>query len=189
MSLSFGFILAALWLGWLAYWMISASGAKATARRESWQSRLAYNAPLGVAAVLLLSRKWASLLMARILPNTAALVFLGVVLTAAGLGFAIWARVVLGTNWSAEVTVKHDHELVRSGPYALARHPIYTGLTLAFLGTTIAVGEWRALLAMVIAVASFWYKLGLEERVMTETFGPDYEDYRRKVKALIPFVI
>jgi protein-S-isoprenylcysteine O-methyltransferase Ste14 len=117
---------------------------KAVARQEGWQSRFAYSAPLWVAAVLLVSPSLPGFLSERLLPDDASIVRIGVLLTAAGLGFAIWARVHLGGNWSAEVTVKHDHELIGSGPYALARHPIYTGLLLAFVGTAIVVGEWRA---------------------------------------------
>ena len=189
MSVWYGYVLAALWLGWAAYWAITSVGGKPVARSESWQSRLGYSVPLWIAAVLLLSRHMPYPLGGRILPVANCTASVGVILTAAGLGFAIWARIHLGTNWSADVTVKEGHELVRSGPYALARHPIYTGLTLAFLGTAIVIGEWRAVIAMAIAVASFWYKLTLEERVMTQTFGREYDDYKRQVKALIPFVI
>jgi protein-S-isoprenylcysteine O-methyltransferase Ste14 len=96
---------------------------------------------------------------------------------------------MLGTNWSADVTVKHDHELIEAGPYAYSRHPIYTGLVLALFGTALAVGETRALIAFVIALASLWYKMGLEERVMRRTFGAAYDAYTRRVKALIPFVV
>ena len=185
----YGYILAALWVGWLAYWLLTASRVKPVARAESWQRQVAYSAPLWVVTWLLIGRGVPGFLTMRFLPATAVVWIVGLLLTATGHGFAIWARRVLGANWSAEVTVKHDHELIRSGPYALVRHPIYTGLTLAFAGTAIALGEWRGILALLIGVASFWYKLGLEERVMVETFGPAYEDYRRETKALIPFVL
>ncbi|MEJ0098154.1 MAG: isoprenylcysteine carboxylmethyltransferase family protein [Bauldia sp.] len=178
-----------LWLAWLAYWIGSSFGVKAAARSETWQSRLAYGAPLWVAGVLMVDPRIPGVLSLRFLPDSAATALLGVLVTAVGLGFAIWARVHLGSNWSAEVTVKRDHELVGSGPYALARHPIYTGLLLAFVGTAIVVGEWRGVLAAVIVAGSFWYKLGLEERLMVETFGAAYEDYRRRVKALVPFLL
>jgi protein-S-isoprenylcysteine O-methyltransferase Ste14 len=188
MNIYFGWLLGILWLGWLAYWIFASAGTKATARTESWQSRVAYSMPLWAAAILLLSRNL-GVLSWRFLPATQWLPVLGVLLTALGLGFAVWARWHLGGNWSGEVTVKEGHELIRSGPYAIARHPIYTGLSLAFLGTAIAIGEWRAVIAVAAAVGSFWYKLGIEERVMRETFGPAYDDYARDVKALIPFVL
>ncbi|HVY18941.1 MAG TPA: isoprenylcysteine carboxylmethyltransferase family protein [Bauldia sp.] len=188
MNAFLGWTLAALWIGWFAYWMVASSGTKPTARAESWQSRLAYSLPLWAATILLIDRNL-GFLSGRILPHSFGIAVFGVLVTAAGLAFAVWARLHLGTNWSAEVTVKHDHELVQSGPYAWARHPIYTGLSLAFLGTSIAVGEWRAVLALALAVGSFWYKLGIEERVMRETFGVAYDDYARRVKALVPFLV
>lgn len=183
------YFLSAFWIAWLIYWIAASASVKAVARTESWQSRLAYSLPLWVAAVPLLDRHLGPVANTRFLPWSHGLVWFGVIVAAAGLAFAVWARIVLGGNWSGQVTVKQEHELIRSGPYALARHPIYTGLSLALLGTAIAIGEWRALAALVIAVASFWYKMGLEERMMRETFAAEYDDYRRRVKALIPFVI
>jgi protein-S-isoprenylcysteine O-methyltransferase Ste14 len=184
-----GWILAALWLGWLAYWAASSGAVKATARTAGWQAQLAYSLPLWLAAILLINRRWPAFLVARFLPATPVVIVIGLALTAAGLAFAIWARRHLGANWSAEVTVKEGHELVRSGPYAVVRHPIYTGLTLAFMGTALAIGEWRGVAAAGVAIASFWYKLGIEERVMRETFGAEYDDYARHVKALLPYLV
>jgi protein-S-isoprenylcysteine O-methyltransferase Ste14 len=110
------------------------------------------------------------------------------VMTAAGLLFSVWARRCLGTNWSGAVTIKERHELVTSGPYGLVRHPIYTGVLLAILGSAIAVGEWQAVLAMVLASFALWRKLRLEERWMLNRFGEAYRAYCRKVPALIPFL-
>ena len=80
--------------------------------------------------------------------------WLGLIMVAAGIAFAVWARHYLGRNWSGTVTVKQDHELIRSGPYRLVRHPIYTGLLLAILGTAVAFGEWRGLLAFALLTGS-----------------------------------
>jgi len=112
----------------------------------------------------------------------------GVALNFAGLLFTVWARVHLGRNWSGAVTLKQDHELITSGPYRIVRHPIYTGLLLAFAGLAVARGEWRSILGLVIMALSFWLKLRIEERLMVEQFGSAYETYRRRVNALIPFV-
>lgn len=185
----FFYLIAALWLGWLAYWIAAAQNVKAVARTESWQSRLAYSAPLWLAGVLLVNPHLGGVLSLRFMPFAPWAVVAGALLTAAGLGFAIWARVALGGNWSGEVTVKQDHELVQDGPYALARHPIYTGLSLAFLGTALAIGEWRGVIALALAVGSFVYKLGIEERAMRATFGAAWEAYARRVRALIPFIV
>ena len=107
--------------------------------------------------------------------------------TAAGMLFSVWARVHLGRNWSAVVTIKDGHELIDTGPYALVRHPIYTGLLIAIFGSAMASGEWRGVLAVLIAFAALWRKLQLEERWMTERFGERYVAYRQRVPALIPF--
>ncbi len=113
----------------------------------------------------------------------------GTALVLLGLAFTVWARVHLGRNWSGIVTVKQGHELIRSGPYRWVRHPIYTGLLLAFMGSAIALGQWRGVLAMLIVFAALWRKLRLEERWMIETFGAAYTAYRNEVAALIPFVL
>jgi protein-S-isoprenylcysteine O-methyltransferase Ste14 len=102
---------------------------------------------------------------------------------------AVWARVFLGANWSATVTIKQDHEIIRNGPYALVRHPIYSGFLLGMLGTAIAIGEVRGLIAWGLAFLGWWLKLQTEERFLLEQFGTQYLKYRKETKALIPFVL
>jgi protein-S-isoprenylcysteine O-methyltransferase Ste14 len=102
--------------------------------------------------------------------------------------FAIWARFYLGRNWSGTVTVKQDHKLIRTGPYAVVRHPIYAGFGLAILGTAIAIGEVRGLAATVTALIGMALKSRLEEEFMTEQFGAEYVQYKKDVKAMIPFI-
>ncbi len=94
----------------------------------------------------------------------------------------------MGRNWSGTVTVKQDHKLIRTGPYAVARHPIYAGLGLAILGTAIAIGEVRGLAATVAALIGMALKSRLEEEFMTEQFGAEYVQYKKDVKAMIPFI-
>jgi protein-S-isoprenylcysteine O-methyltransferase Ste14 len=114
--------------------------------------------------------------------------WLGVTLIVAGLAFSVWARRHLGRNWSGTVQVKQDHQLICTGPYRFVRHPIYTGILLAFLGTAIVDGPWWGILAVVVGFGSFWRKLTLEERFMRETFGSAYEEYRARTAALIPYL-
>jgi protein-S-isoprenylcysteine O-methyltransferase Ste14 len=185
------YLIPGLWLAWFAYWCVCAADVKAAQRYESPTSRAAHLLPLLMAAVLLAIRTepnggW---LFERCLPRTREGLWIGALLTALGLGFATWARVHLGRNWSASVSVKQDHELVRSGPYARVRHPIYSGMLLAILGTAIARGEWRGLVALLIVLAALWRKLRLEERWMGETFALDYQRYRARTAALIPFLL
>jgi protein-S-isoprenylcysteine O-methyltransferase len=125
----------------------------------------------------------------RALPESDAMGAMGVALTAAGAGFAIWARFLLGGNWSAAVAIKEGHSLVRRGPYALARHPIYGGLLTAMLGTAVAGGEAGALCGVAIAFATWLEKARREEQFLLARFGADYADYRRRVRTLIPFVL
>jgi protein-S-isoprenylcysteine O-methyltransferase Ste14 len=190
MKLVYQYLIPALWLAWLAYWRISAADVKAAQRYESPGSRAAHLVPLLIAAVLLGIRPdpeggW---LFQRFLPRTSDNFWIGALMTAAGLAFSAWARIHLGRNWSATVSVKQDHELIRSGPYARVRHPIYSGMLLAFLGTAWAIGEWRGLLALLIAFVAMWRKLRLEERWMSETFGDSYQRYREHTAALIPYL-
>jgi protein-S-isoprenylcysteine O-methyltransferase Ste14 len=184
--------LVALWLGWLACWLIAAWYVKPTRRRESSATRLLTIALTLPAAVLLAwpaSRlpSWLTGLSARFVPNTATVYWLGLLIVVAGLTFAIWARFYLGRNWSGTVTVKEDHELICSGPYAIVRHPIYTGLLAAMLGTAVVFGEWRGLIAVGFLTAAYLFKLRREERFMVESFPDAYPGYRARVPALIPF--
>ena len=190
MNLGGANLIGTLWIAWAVYWFIAARGVKETRRLESPLSRAGHLVPLGIAAWLL----WAPalpqhFLEGRFLPAAPATYWTGVVIVVIGLLFAIWARNVLGRNWSGVVTVKQDHELIRSGPYRHVRHPIYTGLLVAFAGSAVARGEWRGILALAIVFVALWRKLRLEEQWMIETFGDAYVRYRAEVRALIPFVL
>jgi protein-S-isoprenylcysteine O-methyltransferase Ste14 len=191
--ISFGSLFGGVWLLWLAYWGISAVGVKPAARVESTASRFGkYVLPMLVAFILLWSSsRWlrGTFLTERFVPTELWIVWFGFFVTVAGLAFACWARVTIGRNWSGIVQLKQDHELIIRGPYGMVRHPIYTGLLLALLGSALAVGEWRALLVLLIVGFSFWRKLRLEERWMCELFGDRYRDYMTRVKALIPWVL
>jgi len=182
-------IIPTLWLIWLAYWIVAAIGAKETQREEGFRSRLTHYVPLAIGGILL---GWPNVagaaLEERFLPRTLAGFWIAVVLIAIGLGFSIAARVWLGGNWSGSVTIKKGHELIRSGPYALVRHPIYTGLLLALIGTALAVGKWRALIALLPFAFAIYRKMAVEERFMSDQFGGDYARYREQVPALIPFI-
>jgi protein-S-isoprenylcysteine O-methyltransferase Ste14 len=184
------YLFPAMWLGWAGYWWVSSRNVKPVLHREALRSRLSYVALLVLAALLLsIPNLPVPVLEERFLPFAAWPFVLAAVMTAAGLLFSVWARRYLGTNWSAAVTIKERHELVTSGPYGLVRHPIYTGVLLAILGSAIAVGDWRAVLAMVLASLALWRKLRLEERWMLDRFGEAYRAYCRKVPALIPFLL
>lgn len=176
------------WIIWLIIWAAIAFWSKQTRRHESMLSRALHMLPLMLAAYLLLMRHPSGLLGDPFMPRQAWMHGVGLVLTWGGLAFSVWARLYLGSNWSASVQIKQGHELVRSGPYRFVRHPIYTGMLSAFLGCALAMDQWRGVLAFVIVLAGFIYKLRLEERWMLETFGDAYRDYRQHSRALIPFL-
>ena len=106
-----------------------------------------------------------------------------------GASFGVWARFTIGTNWSVDVTLKEDHELIERGPYALVRHPIYTALFTMLLGTAIAYGQYENVVIFVAAVVIFTIKMRAEEHLMTEAFPDQYPEYRRRVKAIVPFLV
>ncbi|HVA56176.1 MAG TPA: isoprenylcysteine carboxylmethyltransferase family protein [Gammaproteobacteria bacterium] len=179
-----------IWLIWIIYWQLVSRNVKAAVRRESSLSRAGHVLPLIIAALLLaLPSLPGGFLCGRVLPSTEITYWIGVVVLVAGLVFSVWARIHIGRNWSGIVTLKQEHELIRSGPYRLVRHPIYTGLLLGFIGTAIARDEWRGWLAVLIVFAALWRKLRLEERWLTQQFGEPYSQYRDKVAALIPYLL
>ena len=109
----------------------------------------------------------------------------GVAIQAMGAALAIWARVLLGRNWSGIIDIKAGHQLIRSGPYRLVRHPIYTGLLVMYLGTAVVTGEWLALPGVVAAMLAYARKIGLEEAALEAAFGEEYAVYRRDTRPLV----
>lgn len=114
--------------------------------------------------------------------------YLGLALCAAGIAFAIWARVHLGRNWSPMPAIKEEHELVTSGPYKYVRHPIYGGMIVAMIGSALAAGPYW-LVGVVVCVVVFLFRVRKEEGFMTKLFPSQYPAYRQRTKALIPYVV
>jgi protein-S-isoprenylcysteine O-methyltransferase Ste14 len=177
-----------LWLVFALYWLVSALKRKVTKKRETIFQRLRYTVALLVGFWFLFSPDvqfypWLDL---RFLPATPLYGWLGVAITVAGAGVAFWARWHLGTNWSGVVTLKEGHELIRTGPYRTIRHPIYTGMLLALLGTALAVGEVRGLLAIALAWFSFYLKARREESFLAEEFGTAFAEHQRRTGMFLP---
>jgi protein-S-isoprenylcysteine O-methyltransferase Ste14 len=115
-----------------------------------------------------------------------AIALIGLVLTILGLAFSAWARDVLGRNWSGRVIIQVDHQLITDGPYAYLRHPLYTGLLLAFTGTTLVSGDYGSLLGLFLAVNYFRLKASREEHLLEAEFGAGYTAYRAHTGSILP---
>jgi len=178
-----------IWCAWALFWLVSAFGTKKTARREPFGPRLLYIL-IGVAGGVLIASDrlpWSPLMNLRLWPRSLLSYWIGLAVLVAGVAFAVWARVHLGANWSGTVTVKEDHELIRTGPYGYVRHPIYTGLITGLIGTAICSGTLRAALGAGVIAAALYVKSRTEERFMRETFPGQYQENPEEVPALIPF--
>jgi len=183
-------IISDCWILFAITWLIAAFWTKRSVYRESTWQRLGYVIPILIGGYLVFKGQRLSDTVAfRIIPHVDALAWTGVVLCIAGLAFCIWARFTLGRNWSGIVTLKGGHELITSGPYALVRHPIYTGLLTMFVATVIVLGHIGAIIAMPLVFAGIWIKLGHEEKLMLLKFPEQYAAYQRRVKRLIPFIL
>jgi protein-S-isoprenylcysteine O-methyltransferase Ste14 len=178
-----------LWLGIFVLWAITGITSKQTVQsRSEGPSRIAVWI-VWLAWWLLFTHGFGiDILSVQFVPKTVSTSYAGAAITIAGLALSVWARIQIGRNWSGLIQVKEGHQLMHTGVYAIVRHPIYSGFMLATLGTAIAFGEISGLLAFVMILGAWGYKSRLEESVMVERFGAEYETYRRKVKSLIPFV-
>jgi protein-S-isoprenylcysteine O-methyltransferase Ste14 len=169
------------------YWTIAARNSAPVKSSEHWASTMFHQVLLGVALLLLFLRVPG--LTGRWLPISPLFLPLGLLIQAGAIMLAIWARRHLGSNWSAEISAKVDHQLIRSGPYRLLRHPIYTAVFGIHIGIAIASGEWHALAGIIVMSFAYWRKIRLEERNLREVFGTEYEAFRRESWALIPWLV
>jgi protein-S-isoprenylcysteine O-methyltransferase Ste14 len=168
-----------VWLLFGAYWFIAAFWSKQGSR--TWRSR-----PPGLLIVVVF------VVLRIVRPNALAVhplaaQIVGLILFLAGLGLAVWARIYLGRNWGMPMTRKDEPELVTTGPYRFVRHPIYSGLLLALLGTSLATNLYY-LIALAVLGVYFIHSARVEEQLMTSSFPTAYPSYRARTKMLIPFV-
>jgi protein-S-isoprenylcysteine O-methyltransferase Ste14 len=174
----------ALWIAFVVYWSAAARNAAPAESAESPTSRAVHTRLLN-ASLLLLFLPVPGLLW-RFIPAGATIVGLGLGIQLLGFALAAWARRHLGRNWSGAVTVAVGHQLVRTGPYRLVRHPIYSAMFAMSIGTAVVSGELHALVGVLVLAAAYWRKIPIEERTLRTTFGADWDDYRRISWALIP---
>ena len=183
-------IISDCWILFAVIWLVAAFWTKRSVYQESRCQRLGYMIPLLIGSYLVFKgQRLSGPLAFRIVPHVDALAWTGVALCIVGLAFCIWARFTLGRNWSGIVTLKGGHELITRGPYALVRHPIYTGLLTMFVATVMVLGHVAGIIAMPVVFVSIWIKLRQEEKLMLQKFPDQYVAYQRRVKRLIPFIL
>ncbi len=138
--------------------------------------------------LILLGRSLPGSLSLHLVPQAMPIDLVGTVFAILGVAFAIWSRQVLRNNWSGEVAIMEGQQFIRSGPYAIVRHPIYAGMLLALFGTALVSSMLGNSLGFVLAILSLWQKASIEEHFLMLEFGEPYARYQREVKFLIPFI-
>jgi protein-S-isoprenylcysteine O-methyltransferase Ste14 len=175
------------WIVFVVYWAIGALKTRKTVSQESSASRYGILL-LEIAGYVLLFSDSAEIgvLGHRIVHRSYTVAVTGVALTWIGIGTALWARWHLGQNWSARVTLKEGHQLIRTGPYAYFRHPIYSGLDLAAIGGALAIDRWGCVVGAGLIILGYWIKARKEESMLAGQFGEAFDEHRRHTGFLIP---
>ena len=200
MTVSIGWIettLAVLWVVWIIYWIVgeplyqfAKHHSKTIVKRGGRGNILSYLFLIAAFGILQISfTGQLAFLGEGFLPDTPAVWLLGFALAVAGLVFSVWARVYLGSNWSPAAMLKKGQTLVRSGPYGIVRHPIYSGLIVAIIGTALVYGGYRVIISVVCVFLFAWVRITEEEKLMSNQFGEEYTEYKKEVKAIIPGII
>jgi protein-S-isoprenylcysteine O-methyltransferase Ste14 len=180
-------LIAVIWFLFTLYWLVAATRAKSGRPRGGWFSgrRLAL---IALIVLVVISLRLEVLRGHSYVTRNAWMEGVGFAVFLLGLALAIWARIYIGRNWGMPTTEKAELELVRTGPYSRVRHPIYTGIILALIGTAIALGlDW--FVAAGILAAYFIYSAFVEERYLTKEFPDAYPEYKRSTKMLIPYIL
>lgn len=182
-----GTILGDIWIVWLVSWLLAARWSGRTESRQTGLDQLKHSALIWIGTGLIVAHTaFPDALVRPLYARSLLLRWGGLVPVVAGLGWAWWARIHLGRQWSAAVTLKEDHALVRGGPYRITRHPIYSGLLFSLLVTVILQGTVVAFLGYLVLLSGLVLKIGQEERLLRAAFGADYVAYAADVPALFP---
>jgi protein-S-isoprenylcysteine O-methyltransferase Ste14 len=177
-----------LWTAVAAYWIIAAFFVKKTVKREFGAGRMFYILIWSIACIMLFTNDLpVPFLYKPLLFQDFTWKLAGLILCCMGLLFSVWARIYLGRNWSGNITIKKEHELIVSGPYAITRNPIYSGFLLAFFGCAMTLGQMKGYLSLPFIFLGISMKIRIEEKFMRGMFREKYQTYRDQVKRLIPF--
>ena len=176
-----------IWVGFGLYWIIAAKDSRKAGTHEPAFHRVLRWAILVITFTLLFWRQldW-GVLGRRIWPEMPMVAGAGFLATLLGLGVAIWARIHLGELWSDKVVLKVDHQLIRTGPYAHMRHPIYSGVLLGVLGTAVVLGETRGLLAFLVLLTNYAIKAWREDKLLSRSFPEEFRTHTQHAGFLLP---
>lgn len=182
-----GNIIRTAWVVWIIWWLVAATRVNRMKRREpvpEWVLRWI----LMIAAFELLFQpgSYLGILNHRFVPHSQRILELGAAITCIGLAFSIWARQHIGRYWSGSVSIRADHQLIRTGPYSRIRHPIYTGILVGLAGTLLADGHYAAILAFLIVLGGLSWKALREENLLKSEFGSAFEEHKRMTGFFLP---
>lgn len=184
-------IIPALWLAFAAYWGVSALSAKRSLGVMPWWRQSLMRGGIVVVVVAALHFTGARGWLRAVHGYQAHSILLGAVgaaIVLVGVGLAVYARIYIGRNWGMPMSRKEEPELVTSGPYPYVRHPIYTGIVLAILGSAIGLSVLWGIMLIVFA-PYFVYSARREEELMREQFPVEYPQYMRTTKMIVPFLL
>jgi protein-S-isoprenylcysteine O-methyltransferase Ste14 len=180
-------VLRDVWSVFGVYWVAVGMRAKAAQTHEVHWYRITRLAVLLIVFLLLFWRRTAIGFLGRpFLPDIVAITYVAFAFTIAGLAIALWARIHLGQYWSDKVVLQSGHQLIRTGPYAYMRHPVYSGVLLGVLGTALLLGEWRGLLAFMVLLMNYAIKAKKEERILAERFPVDFQEHLSQAGFFLP---
>jgi protein-S-isoprenylcysteine O-methyltransferase Ste14 len=182
-------ILLVIGIGWVAfwvYWLVAAFTAKASRGRWGrWGRLAAARIVLVLLVAYLIRQNWSG--RGSHVGHDLVLAGVGLALWVAGLGLAVWARLYIGRNWGMPMTRRENPDLVTTGPYRFIRHPIYSGIILAFIGTALA-STLAGLIAVAVLAGFFIFSASREEQFLAQEFPDTYPGYKARTKMLIPFI-
>jgi protein-S-isoprenylcysteine O-methyltransferase Ste14 len=175
------------WTIWAVWWLAMAFFSKSTKRRESVAQRIEHLLPAMLGFTLVFREGFGGAWLARpIVAANPVLLGLCVIATILGLLFAVWARLILGSNWSGTVTIKTNHQLIRRGPYRWIRHPIYTGMLAALLATAVIQGQLSGMIGFAFVLLALYRKARREESFLSQEFGDGFMEHRQHTGMFLP---
>jgi len=182
-------LLSLIWLAWVTSWIIASFWSGRTKSHVHTLDSWAYRLPILAGAILLTPPVERFLGAEQLYRLGNAGTYVAAVVVVLGLSFTWWARIHLGRFWSNAITHKEDHRIIDTGPYGMVRHPIYTGQIIGLLATGLAVGNWAAMLGVVLISLGECQKARMEERFLSAELGADvYGPYCRRVPMIVPFL-